>query len=374
MDEINTLNEQAVTETAEEKELTPVVEQPLHILVTEADLHGLEISRMSDFMGLYAQRQMTSLVNSSMVEVMQNLPFADVGIINDVVQQAVTIAKGEVSLIPDFDHLKFGVREKLKKGIYTVGESKQVEGNLRAVILDEKGVRINDVTLKKVVNNPGTLETTRSISNQLQMKQINDKLAAIQEIQSYQLDKDRDHSIFMPFFSARDYILHAQNAKTMKDRKNNLEKAADQLTYAKNGIYTEMNTASHHLAKYSKRSFFHRQSTINTLTAHLSDDLQLSTRMCGIQMQVYEYLGRPEDAILELEHYQHVVHGFLTDQVDNTGLTAIELMHDNFPYNKENLDCWYIFSQQFEPVLRNSMSRLTVGQTYIISLEDPKDE
>ena len=86
MDEMNTSNEQAGIKAAEENELTPVVEQLLHILVTEADLYGLEISKMSDFMGLYAQRQMTSLADSPMVEVMLNFPVADVGIINDVVR------------------------------------------------------------------------------------------------------------------------------------------------------------------------------------------------------------------------------------------------------------------------------------------------
>ena len=43
-----------------------------------------------------------------------------------------------------------------------------------------------DITLKKVINNPGTLETTRSIANQMQMKQIQDTLKGIQEMQSYQ--------------------------------------------------------------------------------------------------------------------------------------------------------------------------------------------
>lgn len=357
-----------------ENGLIPVAEQPLHILVTEEDAQGLEIAKMSDFMGLYVQRQMASLANSSMVEIMQYFPIADVGIINEVIQQAAVIAKGEMSLIPDFDHLPSAIREKLNNGIFTVGESKQVDGNLRAVILNEDGIRIKDVTLKKVFNNPGTLETTRNIATQLQMKQINDKLAAIQEIQTYQLDKDRDHSIYTPFFSARDNILHAQNAKRIEDRKTYLEKASDHLTKAKNGIYTEMRTASKYLAKYSKHPLCHRQSTINTLTEHISDDLQLSTRVCGIQMQVYEYLGRPEDAMLEYEQYQKIMHGFLTDQVGNTGLAAIELLHDNFPYNKENRDCWYNFSQQFEPALRDSMSRLTIGQTYIVSLEDPNDE
>lgn len=102
------------------------------------------------------------------------------------------------------------IRQKLKNGIYKVGESKQVDGNLRAVIIDETGTRIKDVTLKEVNNNAGILEASRSIMNQLQMKKIYAKLDIIQEMQSFQIARDRDQSIKVPFLDARFYILKAQ--------------------------------------------------------------------------------------------------------------------------------------------------------------------
>ncbi len=348
-------------------------EQQVRILTTDADTRGLEIANMSDFMGAYAKLQVSSLSKSSMSEITLDLPISELGIINDVIQQAAIVTKGDVSLIPDFEHLPSGIRDKLKKGIYTIGESKQVNGNMRAVILNENGIRVKDITLKRVFNNSGTLETTRSISNQLQMKQINDKLAAIQEIQNYQLDKDRDHAIFTPFFIARDYILRAQNAETLEKRNEYLEKAATQLMKTKNGINTEMRTAVKHLAEKSKWPFFHMKSTINTLTGHLADDLQLLTKTCGITMQVYEYLGQPQNVKLELEQYKTVMRGFLTHEINNTGYTAIELLHDNFRYNKSNLDCWCIFSRELESEL-SRMERLVTQENYIVTLEDMEDE
>ena len=39
-----------------------------------------------------------------------------------------------------------------------MGESKQVDGNLRVVKLNQEGVRIKDITLKKVISNPGNVE------------------------------------------------------------------------------------------------------------------------------------------------------------------------------------------------------------------------
>lgn len=358
---------------ANENSIVPISKQKVHILITDADTHGTELAKMSNFMGEYAKLQVSSLSNSSLTSVMIDIPIADISIINDVVQHARIVAKGDISLIPDFEHLPTDIREKLKKGIYSIGESKQVDGNMRAVILNENGTRVKDVTLKKVYNNPGTLETTRSISNQLQMKQINDKLAAIQEIQSYQLDKDRDHAIFTPFLNARDSILLAQNADTQEKRNMYLEKAAEQLREAKNGIKTEMNTAVNHLAKYSKWPLFHRQSTINTLTSHIADDLQFSTKICGITMQVYEYLGQPQNAKLEMEQYQAFMTDFISNEIGNTGYTAIGLFHDNFRYNKDNVDCWYDFSIELKTKL-SDIKQLETRENYIVTLEDSENE
>lgn len=194
---------------------TALAPSELHILVTDADTNGYEISKMSDFMGLYAQQLTRSLAESPFVEVISSIPVADIGIINDVIQQVAVVTKDNITLVPDFDNLPSGIKEKFKQGLYSIGDSKQVDGNLRAVIVDENGVRVKDITLKKVINNPGTLETTRSIANQMQMKQIQDTLKGIQEMQSYQLDRDRDRDILTPFFDARDFILQAQNATSI---------------------------------------------------------------------------------------------------------------------------------------------------------------
>jgi hypothetical protein len=143
----NDINE--INDISSDNSIIPISEQKVHILITDADTHGTEITKMSDFMGEYAKLQVSSLNNSALTSVMVDIPIADVGIINDVVQHARIVAKGDISLIPDFEHLPSDIREKLKKGIYSIGESKQVDGNMRAVILNENGTRVKDITLKK---------------------------------------------------------------------------------------------------------------------------------------------------------------------------------------------------------------------------------
>ena len=249
-----------------------------------------------------------------------------------------------------------------------------MDGNLRAVIVDENGVRVKDITLKKVINNPGTLETTRSIANQMQMKQIQDTLKGIQEMQSYQLDRDRDRDILTPFFDARDYILQAQNATSIESRNQFLEKASDRMTTALNSVYAEMRTASLHLAKNTKWLLFHKQSSIDTLLSNLSDDLQLATKFSGVQMQVCEALGRRDDSKLVLDRYQTVMHDFITQEIGGRGMSAIELMHDNYHYTKENADCWYTFSKELEPALESTRLAIENKDVYIVSVEDVNDE
>lgn len=123
--------------------------RPLVIFKTDEDKYKRDITLMSDFFDGYVQQMASSIREQSNFEVIQNIPVASIGIINDALHQASVVLNGNVTLLPDFDTLPVGIKDKLKKGIYTVGESKQVDGNLRAVILDEEGVRVKDITLKK---------------------------------------------------------------------------------------------------------------------------------------------------------------------------------------------------------------------------------
>ena len=227
-----------------EKSSTEIVPTELHILVTSEDQIGSDITKMSNFFEEYVKQMTTSIQSNAVVDIVKDFPLVDIGVLGEVVQYAKAIVAGEYSLLPDFDHLPTDIREKLKKGIYTVGESRQVDGNLRAVILDEGGTRVKDITLKQVRNDPGALETSRSITMQLQMKQLAAKLDEIQELQSYQIDRDRDRDMVTPFLNARDFIFQAQNKSDLEEQKLLLQKASDQLTNATNAVYTDIKRSS----------------------------------------------------------------------------------------------------------------------------------
>lgn len=355
--------------------------KPLVIFKTEEDRYGRDITAMSDFFDSYVQQMSLALREQSNFEIVSELPIADLGIINDVVHQADIIMKGEITLLPDFDNLPTDVKTKLKKGIYKVGNSKQVDGNLRAVILDENDVRIKDVTLKKVLNNPGNIETARSISNQLQMRQIYTKLADIQELQTYQLEKDRDSDIIVPFLDARSLVLESEMKETEEERSQLLKQADGKIRSALNAIYADIETTSKKFARRTSIPFLQLGNQINSYMGYLTSDLQIATKYVGVRMQLLEYMGEAKTAKLVLQQYQYVMYDFLTKPVTKKGLSTAELMHNYFPYDKSNMNCWHTFSKEMRPALESGINSLELSMrgdynndVYIVSVEDINDE
>ena len=351
-----------------------LVEKQVQILVTYDDKCGIDISKMSDFMELYVQQRVNDLVNTKQVDLIDDLPFSDIGIINEIIQNSVSYINDGLLLVPDFERIPKEIARKLKNGEYSIGESKQVDGNLRPVILDENGVRIKDITLKRVLNSDIAAETTRNIANQLQMKQIIDKIDTIQRLQNYQLDRDRN-DIINPFLNARDSILHAQNSKLLEDRNSHLEEAVKQLTQSKNCISSDILTTSKYLSENTSAwLIFQNDSVIKKFIWILIDDLQLLTKVCGLKMQIYEYLGQNENVKIELEQFNSTMRYLVKEEINDTGMSTMMLIHNNFKYSKENRDCWYNFSKQIEKGLENTSTLLNEKETYILSLEDGKNE
>ena len=363
--------------TIEEVKIVEDEKRPLVIFKTDEDKYKRDITLMSDFFDGYVQQMASSIREQSNFEVIQDIPVASIGIINDALHQASVVLNGNVTLLPDFDSLPVGIKDKLKKGIYTVGESKQVDGNLRAVILDEEGIRVKDITLKKVISNPGNVETIRSIGNQMQMRQIYAKLADIQEFQTYQLEKDRDRDIIVPFLDARSLVLEAEFKETEEEKIAALKAADDKIRTALNAVYADIETTTRSFAKRTDIPFLQFENQLNTYMKFLTSDFQIATKYVGVRMQILEYLGYSNIAKEVLQYYQHVVYDFLTKPVTRKGLTAVNLMHDYFPYTKDNLNSWHYFSKEMLPAFEKSKSALSIGmdeiqnkEIYVITVEN----
>ncbi|MDR2572470.1 MAG: hypothetical protein LBD23_19540 [Oscillospiraceae bacterium] len=350
-------------------EIVESTSQELKILITEEDKYGNDITKMSNFFDIYLKQLSYELSTNSTVNILENIPFADISIINDIFNHVEVVMKGKYGYVPDFDSLPNDVLTKLKKGIYKIGESKQVDGNMRAVILDENNVRIKDITLKRVADNPNIMETSRSIANQVQMKQIYAKLDDIQKMQSYQIDRDRDRDIVVPFLNARSYILQAQIKETPDEVCENLLKATDELTRAINAVYTDISTTSQHLVKATNRPIFRRISQIESFIGYLTNDLQLAAKYVGLQMQLFDYLGNKASSTLVFEGYKHIMRDFITKSINRKAQSIATLIHLNYPYNEKNRNWWYNFAKDMTSALQTDQCFIEEKEILLVSTE-----
>lgn len=112
----------------------------------------------------------------------------------------------------DFGSLSNDTKEKIESGIYKIGNSKKIEGNMRAVIVDttNSNQRVEDLTLKEVSVDKNIARSLTDLAIQVQLKQIYEILSDIQETQDYQLHWDRNNSILVPFFTARTQVIEFQ--------------------------------------------------------------------------------------------------------------------------------------------------------------------
>ena len=375
------MEENIISLTTDEATLSSGNKKPLEIFKTEADITGRDITQMSNFFDGYIEQMSLVLREESAIEVLSEIPISDLSIINEVVQKARILLKDNVTLVPDFDNLPLDVKKKLKRGLYTIGESKQVDGNMRAVIVDENRTRIKDITLKKVVSSPENLETARKIGDQIQMKQIYVKLAAIEEFQTYQIERDRDQQIIVPFLDARTFILRAANANSPDEQKNLLEQANGKITSALHSIYTDMDTSARMLAKKADSWLPDITGRMNDYMRFITSDLQIATKYIGVSMQVLEYIGDNYGAKNALLEYQQALYDFLEKPISKKGLSAALIMQGNFPYTSANIDQWYMLKKEIAPPLKTSIENILSGtnsaerqEIYIVSMEDASNE
>ena len=364
----------------EETAIDIVRNQPLVIFKTQADLVGRDVTQMSNFFDGYIEQMSLALREQSDIEILADIPVADLGIVGEVIHRADVILQGKTMLLPDFDNLPVDIRKKLKDGVYSIGESKQVDGNLRAVILDENNMRVKDITLKRVTANQGNLEAARSIGNQLQMRQIFAKLEAIEEFQMYQLERDRDQSLVVPFLNARSHVLLAASTEDTQERTRLLRLANDEITGALHSVYTDMDTTSRYLAKRTRIPFFVFGGQMDSYMRYLTSDLQIATKYVGASMQILDYLGESKAAQGALMEYQQAVLDFIEKPL-RKGLSAADIMHDYFPYDESNRNYWYTFSRDVKPALEASMQTLQLGmatdavdEVLLVSVEDTNNE
>ena len=299
----------------------------------------------------------------------KSIPFGDIGIAAELLHHNYMVTHAGINYILDFQHLPEDVKEKLNSGIYHVGESKQVDGNAWAVILNQQGVRIKDITAKKVIYTPDTINTVRSITTQMQFRQIYRKLQDVQMLEEYQIDRDRDRDIITPFLDARDFIMRAQLTFDTQKQREYLNNAIKSISTATHSLYTDLRTSVKYLARCTRFPVF-QPPIKRKFLKFITDDMQLMTKFVGIQMNIMEFLGDYQDADYFYREYQDVLHAFLADPAAKfTCRSGIDLVQFYFPYDKSNQDCWLQIKKSMSSAIDNRIGQ-DEKEMYLVGLED----
>lgn len=353
--------------------------KPINIFVTHEDRVGDDITKMSDFFEVYISSMMTELKSQPGIEMNNSLKIVnDTSILQNISSEIKNIFQKEnVTLIPDLEKLPWDVREKLKTGEYCIGKSRQVDGNLRAVIVNENNVRVKDITLKRISNNNINTQMITSIINQMQIQQIFTKLTSIEEFQTYQIETDRNSRMIRPFLDARDYAIKAENTNNKEKKTKLLEKAEEKVTSALNEVYLDLNTTKDEFIKSVKvNPGLNLGNNTDKFMKLLLSDIQLITKYTGVKMQLLEYLGENNMSKKVLEKYLNTIHSLISEPTENMGGQSVMMvLHDYFPYNEKNLDSFYYFTKDMRNIIKENILQLesnnkNTEEIYIISAED----
>lgn len=257
----------------------------------------------------------------------------------------------------DFESLSSDVKEKLRKGIYQIGESRKVDGNFRAVIIDttKNNVRVEDVTLQRVNATEGMPDT--DIASQVYLKEIHDLLLDIKDNQDFQIKWDRNNSILPPFFSARTKVLEAQNSIYLDEKIKLLNQANSCMEESVSAIKADLISNKEEIIKRTSQ-FNYSNNSIKQHANFILNDTEIMTKIIGMQVYIDLTLDNQAMANDRLLAYQGSME-LLTqkDILENQNLliklvqhispqnqsipnriSLLELIHDNYQYEKNNTD------------------------------------
>lgn len=287
---------------------------------------------------------------------------------------------------PDFDNLSPDVKNKLESGRYKLGDSKKIEGNLRAVIVDTQNhnTRVEDLTLKEVDE---VIDSSSDLATQLQLKKIYELLLDIQSTQDYQIAWDRNNSILSPFFESRMKVIEAQSETNLEKKSRLLEQATDLMEKSISHIKSDiLSNRTEILKKINQPTYLYQ--SFERHTNFILSDIQIFTKIVGMQMYMDLTLGKQEFARERFLAYQSTVMELSNQNIPlkrNLVLNLLkkapkikelgymkkqdfasifEIIHENYRPSKDNPDLWLDIDREVKN-MTNENYMLNSGEEHL---------
>ena len=347
------------------------------ILITNDDRFGTDVNKMSNFFQLHIKHLVNAVTQSCDLHVLEQIPVADFGIIESILS-GLCLKKGQNELqfnyVADLDALPENVKEMLRSGKYKLGESRQTPGNCRAVIVDENGKRVKDITFKAASPKNDTIINTQSIMMQMELRQINEVLEDIQMLQRYQIQRTRNQDQITPFLTARDYLLKSEMTTDFIERNSNLEKAFEYLSIAVNAVAIDLSVDTERFSRETNK-LFRKSNVTNEFVEYIIKDIQFLTKFIGLQLAVCDRMGNPEQWKIVFDKYSFHLKAILSNPVNSRSQSAVDLLQLYTPYTKNNCDFWIDFKNEASSLVDNdSIFNDDKKKICIIQVEDINEE
>lgn len=343
----------------------------LDIFIEEEDRKGTDLLAMSDFFDILIGK-----INSEMgLETTWEIPLDIEGLFGQI---AVAIKGGfDISkmgmLVADYSHFSQEIIDGLKEGIYHVGESKEVAGNLRPAILDENGQLVKFFTLKKALNPAEVLSDISTLSVQTSLKRISAQIEDVGRDVKGMIDFARREALSNKFIYARDRIMSASTVD-LEEQEDFLKEADTYLMQGLIDLYSDINAQVKKLA--DQKGPFASVKAIDSLLSYINEDMKMIPRYVGLRVYLFNLRGKDDDANRILGEYQYQLQTLAERKIGDGRYTALELIHENYPYNGENVDFWLEKPKQMLEAIGSYKIMLEQKDKdiFYINVEDVNDE
>lgn len=300
----------------------------------------------------------------------------------------------------DFASLSEKTKKKLENGTFKVGNSKKINGNYRAVIVDttKNNVRVEDVTLKKVeIKSNNTDDSSRvDLSTQVQLKQIYDLLLDMKASQEFQINWDRNNSILPPFFSARTKVLQALNSVSLDEKIHLLNEANTYMEDSVSAIKADLISNKEEIIKRTKQVDY----LYDSLKRHadfILNDTEIMTKIVGMQLYIDLSLNNKAMALERLTSYNGVMElltqpdittsrGLLLNLLqkiprinrakwlkNSDKISLLELINSHYKYGKNDIDLFINLQEKLHEANDTNNTFLTNLENKKLEIGDKSD-
>ena len=295
---------------SENNAITPLEDKPLlNIFATEEDKNSTDLLEMSNFFELFIDDIGDNLHNFYQWDTVIDFG-ALLGRLAAAIKAGFDINDMGV-MVADYSHFSKEIIDGLKKGIYHIGESKEVAGNMRPAILDKDEHIVKWFTMKKAVNPKEMLSDVGSLSMQNSLRQISSELKGISQDLKYEIEFNRRQALSLPFINARTKFLNAIN--NPENKVKYLEEADTYLLEGLNALYADIEAEAKRLGdsdlkpnQNKIKEFFNGSlKYADDILGRINEDMLMIPKYVAVEVYLLKHLERYEDAKAVLGQYKY---------------------------------------------------------------------